>query len=84
VQHREPVLVERINAFFGYRAVARLALKQGPPARAGNPPPPQRRPLKAEERQSLDQRLQAIDDAGLKAALQRLGEAVIGTAKAGG
>ena len=83
VQHREPVLVERINAFFGYRAVARLALKQGPPAHAGDPPPPQRRPLKAEERQSLDQRLQAIDDAGLKAALQRLGEAVIGTAKAG-
>ena len=39
VQHREPVLVERINAFFGYRAVARLALKQGPPrAHAGDPP----------------------------------------------
>ena len=79
VQHREPVLVERINAFFGYRAVARLALKQGPPARDAAPAPPHRRPLKAEERQSLDQRLQGIEDAGLKAALQRLGEAVIGT-----
>jgi hypothetical protein len=79
VQHREPVLVERINAFFGYRAVARLALKQGPPAHGSTPPPPVRRPLKAEERQSLDQRLQGIEDAGLKAALQRLGEAVIGS-----
>lgn len=79
VQHREPVLVERINAFFGYRAVARLALKQGPPAQPAAPPPPHRRPLKAEERQSLDRRLAAIDDAALKAALQRLGEAVIGT-----
>lgn len=78
VQHREPVLIERINAFFGYRAVARLALTQGPPAQPA-PPPPRRRPLKAEERQSLDQRLQAIEDAGLKAALQRLGEAVIGS-----
>ncbi|MGO8916774.1 MAG: DUF721 domain-containing protein [Stellaceae bacterium] len=81
VQHREPVLVERINAFFGYRAVARLALKQGPPAHDAPPLPPHRRELKAEERQSLDQRLQAIDDAGLRAALQRLGEAVIGTDK---
>ena len=81
VQHREPVLVERINAFFGYRAVARLALKQGPSARAAARLPPPRRPLKAEERQSLDQRLQGIDDAGLKAALHRLGEAVIGTGK---
>jgi hypothetical protein len=78
VQHREPVLVERINAFFGYRAVARLALRQGPPAQA-EPPPPRRRPLKAEERQSLDQRLRAIKDAELKAALRRLGEAVIGS-----
>ncbi len=78
VQHREPVLVERINAFFGYGAVGRLALKQGPPAHP-EAPPPRRRPLKAEERQSLDQRLQAIEDAALKAALQRLGEAVIGS-----
>jgi hypothetical protein len=81
VQHREPVLVERINAFFGYRAVARLALKQGPPAPADAPAPPGRRPLKAEERQSLDRRLAAIDDPSLKAALERLGEAVIAAAK---
>jgi hypothetical protein len=81
VQHREPVLIERINAFFGYRAVARLALKQGPPPTAAPLPPARPRPLKTEERQLLDERLAAIDDGELKAALQRLGEAVIGTAK---
>jgi hypothetical protein len=84
VQHREPVLIERINAFFGYRAVARLALKQGPPATAPTPSPPRPRPLKAEERQSLDARLQTIEDGDLKAALRRLGEAVIGTPRARG
>jgi hypothetical protein len=31
IQHREPVLLERINGYFGYRAVVRLALVQGPP-----------------------------------------------------
>jgi len=81
VQHREPVLIERINAFFGYRAVARLALKQGPPAHPAERPPPRRRPLKGEERQLLDQRLTAISDPELKSALQRLGEAVIATEK---
>ena len=30
VQHREPQILERINGFFGYGAVARLALVQGP------------------------------------------------------
>ena len=79
VQHREPVLVERINAFFGYRAVARLALKQGPPAHPAAPAPPRPRPLNTQERQALDRDLAAIEDAALKAALQRLGEAVLGT-----
>ncbi|HZB93589.1 MAG TPA: DciA family protein [Stellaceae bacterium] len=81
VQHREPVLIERINAFFGYRAVARLALKQGPPAAAHEPPPPRPRPLAEAERQLLDERLAAIEEGDLKAALRRLGEAVIGAPK---
>lgn len=80
VQHREPVLIERINAFFGYRAVARLALKQGPPAAAAPAAPPKRK-LEAAERQLLARDLAAIDDDALKTALQRLGEAVIGSAK---
>jgi hypothetical protein len=79
VQHREPVLVERINAFFGYRAVARLALRQGPPSRSFRPVPPPRRALKTEERQSLERQLAAVDHPELRAALARLGEAVIGT-----
>ena len=37
IQHRAPQLLERINGFFGYGAVARLALVQGPPLR---PPAP--------------------------------------------
>jgi hypothetical protein len=81
VQHREPVLVERINAFFGYRAVARLALKQAPPAHAPPPAAARRRPLKSEERQALAQDLAGIADPELKAALERLGEAVIASSR---
>jgi hypothetical protein len=39
IQHREPVILERINGFFGYRAVGRLAIRQGPlPQRRPKPP----------------------------------------------
>jgi hypothetical protein len=81
VQHREPQLVERINAFFGYRAIAKLALVQAPPAPSGPPAPPAPRPLAADEHQALDRRLEDIEDPALREALRRLGAAVIGSAK---
>src|SRR3546814_3159567 len=33
----EPLVLERINSFFGYRAVARLVLQQGPLPTLGGP-----------------------------------------------
>jgi hypothetical protein len=77
-QHLEPVLIERINAFFGYGAVARLTLVQGP---ALNAPvaPPKLRPLSAVEQQALDARVAGVADPELRAALQRLGSAVAGS-----
>jgi hypothetical protein len=79
-QHLEPVIVERINTFFGYRAVARLALRQGPlPRRA--PPPSQPRTLSPTENHALQGSLDLIADPELRAALERLGRAVIGSSK---
>ncbi|HEX3500284.1 MAG TPA: DciA family protein [Stellaceae bacterium] len=76
IQHREPVLLERINGYFGYRAVIRLALIQGGvPAET---PPPSPRPLAPAERQALGNRLDGIADPALRAALERLGSAIIG------
>jgi hypothetical protein len=78
VQHREPQIVERINGFAGYHMVGRLALSQGPiPAAKARPQPPPP-PLALAEAAALDARLVAVGDPGLKAALRRLGEAVIG------
>ena len=78
VAHLEPVLIERINAFFGYRAVGRLALRQGPVARAPESRrPPVRRALTPDEEWQLDTALAAIADPDLRAALARLGRAAI-------
>ena len=78
VQHREPILVERINGYFGYRAVARLAIVQGPPPLPDMPLPPVLRPLDPAERQGLERKLEGIADPVLRAALGRLGSAMIG------
>ena len=81
LQHQEPILVERINGYFGYRAIARLQLVQGPPPLGEAPAPAPPRPLAPHEGAALHDRLAAIADPDLRAALERLGRAVIGTAR---
>lgn len=77
-QHLEPVLIERINAFFGYGAVARLTFIQGP-SLAAPPAAPPLRPLTPAEQQALEARVAGIADPGLRDALARLGSAVTGS-----
>jgi len=72
IQHLQPLILERINGYFGYRAVARLTLKHGPLARARKPPPPA--PAAASPRQ--DKALGQVDDPELRAALERLGRRI--------
>jgi hypothetical protein len=79
LQHAAPLLLERINGFFGYRAVARLTLVQGPPLNRGRRPPPKPAPLAPEEQAALDRRLLTVEDPDLRDALRRLGQAVIGS-----
>jgi len=76
LQHLAPLVVERINGFFGYKAVARPRLTQGPllarPTRRRTPPP-----LSAEERQRLDDLLGPVGDDALRTRLWALGEAIL-------
>jgi len=76
LQHLEPLVVERINGYFGYRAVARLALHQGPLPKAPEPKPPPPTPDPADAA-AFEARLDGIDDAALRSALKGLGDAVL-------
>jgi hypothetical protein len=79
LQHMTPQIVERVNRFIGWKCVAKLALKQGP-VRKGKPVEPRRRAvLSAEASRRLDLMLEPVEGDKLKAALQRLGVAVLGT-----
>jgi len=73
LQHLAPLLIERVNVYFGYRAVARLTIRQGPlPRRRRLDAAPVLEKLKADA--PLNRRLQAIDDEALAGALRRLSE----------
>ena len=77
VQHREPQILERINGFLGYGAVARLALIQGPLPQRPQSDQPTRRALSPAEAASLAERISQVSDPGLRSALERLGQAVL-------
>jgi hypothetical protein len=78
VQHRTPLVIERVNLFFGRQAVTRLALVQGPlPLAAPAVRPTAAPPLRPREAAGLDRQLAAIASPELRDALARLGRRVI-------
>lgn len=74
VQHVLPQLLERVNAVFGYRAVARIKLVQSLPARA--PKFVGLRPLSIGEESELAALTEIVPEGELRDALERLGRAV--------
>ena len=76
LQHSAPQVVERINDFFGYPAVARLRLIQAPPARPVKRPASPRVVLGDGERAALEATVAAVADPDLRVALGNLGRAV--------
>ncbi|MGQ0683834.1 DUF721 domain-containing protein [Bradyrhizobium sp.] len=74
IQHKSDVLLERVNRFFGWHAVGRLALRQAPLSR--REPPARPRPPNAKAVEEVAKTLSAVEDEALKDALARLGAAI--------
>jgi hypothetical protein len=74
IQHSSDVILERVNRFFGWSAVGRLALRQGPllrRQRSTSAHGPDARKLEEVERT-----LSSVEDDELRAALARLGASI--------
>ena len=75
MQHVAPVIVERVNRFFGYTAIERVQFRQGivrVAKAAARKAPPSLRPLPAD----LGQSLRAVADPELRACLESLARGV--------
>lgn len=69
IQHLGPMIIERVNRFFGYAAVAKIVFRQGRvPAAAAK----SRRPQPAAIPQELGEGLRAVADPELRACLESL------------
>lgn len=77
LQHLEPQVIERINGFYGFRAIARLRMHQGPiapPVKKARPAPPQ---ASDDDLAALEQQLATVTDPDLRRALKKLGQSII-------
>lgn len=77
MQHVAPEIIERVNRFFGYPAVAKVVIRQtgAMPAQPRRAPPPSLKPIPVE----LGDSLRAIGDPELRAVLESLARGVAAT-----
>jgi hypothetical protein len=74
VQHLSGLILERVNRFFGWRAVSRISIRQAPLAR--RPAPLVRKAPDPAAVAKVEASLGDITDEGLRGALARLGAAI--------
>jgi hypothetical protein len=74
IQHMSDVILQRVNRFFGWSAVGRLALRQAPLSRR-NKPSSSRAP-DAKSVAKVAETLSSVEDEALRTALARLGASI--------
>jgi hypothetical protein len=74
LQHLEPVVLERINSYFGYRAVTKLRIQQGPVPRSIRPKAPP--PASAAADAAVEAAVSGVEDETLRERLSRFGRAL--------
>jgi hypothetical protein len=74
IQHTSDVILQRVNRFFGWSAVGRLALRQAPLSRRNRPRAP--RAPDAKSVAKVAESLSSVEDEALRTALARLGASI--------
>jgi len=74
IQHLAAVILERVNRFFGWQAIGRIALRQAPLRRRKPPAAPP--PLDPELAARIANSLPTIEDENLRQSLGHLGAAI--------
>jgi hypothetical protein len=76
MQHLAPLIIERVNRFFGYEAVGKIAFRQGRSAKSA---PKVERPQSAPVPKELGEGLRQIADPELRACLESLAGKLAGS-----
>ena len=80
LQHLEPLILERINTFFGYLAVEKLQILHGNLPRSHRPSTTNHaiETLSENDQKQLDNLTKPIEDKNLRSAVEALGRSVLG------
>ncbi len=81
LQHLEPKILERINAYYGYRAVTKIAISQGPIVREQVAVRRVPKPLSADQCELIDDAVHGTHDPRLRDALKAVGTHILGEQK---
>jgi hypothetical protein len=74
IQHKSDLILQRVNRFFGWSAVGKLALRQAPLSRRDRPELPS--PPDPKSVASIAETLTSVEDEELRDALARLGASI--------
>ena len=77
VQYTAPQIIDRINAYYGYSAIAQLKIIQGKVSKTAAPENPPLPPLSPDQARALAGEMDNIADDGLKDALSRLAQGIL-------
>ncbi len=81
-QHEISQVIERVNSFFGFAAIARIKIVQKPVVQVGNRAPPRASAGRCGHARSASMQIVAdVTDERLRKALAELGRGVLGRAK---
>jgi hypothetical protein len=76
LQHLAPVVIERINGYFGYKAVSRLTMQQAPLGHVPKRRVRRKIALSPDEERTLADRVAQVSDPALRQSLVGLGRAM--------
>jgi len=77
VQHQIPILIEKLNIFYGHKQISRISLVQGKPGRIENPEREVKKPPDPAALKQIETWTKAMKNAGLKETLVNLGAEVL-------
>ncbi|MEW9806917.1 DUF721 domain-containing protein [Mesorhizobium sp. ZMM04-5] len=81
LQHETGEIIARVNAFLGFSAIGRIRIVQKPVRPPQKPERPALRSLSEQEKARVSGAVDKIEDADLRASLERLGASVLAARK---